>query len=43
MGTDLPFDMAPERPVEDLEQAVDSATARRVAEENAARLYGFGD
>lgn len=43
MGTDLPFDMAPERPVDELEQAVDPATARRVAEENAARLFRFGD
>jgi aminocarboxymuconate-semialdehyde decarboxylase len=43
MGTDLPFDMAPQRPVDELEQAVDAATARRVAEENAARLYRFED
>jgi aminocarboxymuconate-semialdehyde decarboxylase len=43
MGTDLPFDMASARPVDDLEQAVAGATARRVAEENAARLFRFGD
>jgi aminocarboxymuconate-semialdehyde decarboxylase len=43
MGTDLPFDMAPQRPVDELEQAVDAATARRVAEENPARLYRFED
>jgi hypothetical protein len=35
--------MAPEQPVEELEQAVDAATVRRVAEENAARLYHFDD
>lgn len=43
MGTDLPFDMAPERPVDELLQAVDAATAYRVAEDNPARLFRFGD
>jgi aminocarboxymuconate-semialdehyde decarboxylase len=43
MGTDLPFDMATPRPVEELEQAVDAATASRIAEDNPARLYRFED
>jgi aminocarboxymuconate-semialdehyde decarboxylase len=43
MGTDLPFDMAPARPVDELEQAVDAGTARRVAEENPAHLFRFED
>jgi aminocarboxymuconate-semialdehyde decarboxylase len=43
MGTDLPFDMAPEQPLDELEQAVDAATARQVAEENPARLFRFED
>lgn len=43
MGTDLPFDMAPPQPVDELEQAVDAGTARVIAEENPARLYRFGD
>ncbi len=42
IGTDLPFDMAPTEPVEELEAATDTKTARRVCEENPARLYGFG-
>jgi aminocarboxymuconate-semialdehyde decarboxylase len=43
MGTDLPFDMATPRPVEELEQAVDGVTARRIAEENPARLFRLED
>jgi len=42
IGTDLPFDMATPEPVTELEKAVDSRTARHIAEENPARLYGFG-
>jgi aminocarboxymuconate-semialdehyde decarboxylase len=42
MGTDLPFDMAPEAPMQELLDAVDSETVHRIAEENPARLYGFG-
>jgi aminocarboxymuconate-semialdehyde decarboxylase len=41
MGTDLPFDMAPPAPMELLEAAADSETARAVAERNPAALYGF--
>lgn len=41
MGTDLPFDMATPDPMAQLEAAVDADTARRVAEENPARLYRF--
>lgn len=41
MGTDLPFDMAPEEPMQELSNAVDADTARRISEENPARLYGF--
>ena len=42
IGTDLPFDMAPTQPVEELERATDAMTARRIGEENPTRLYGFG-
>ena len=41
LGTDLPFDMATPRPWDQLRAALDPATARRVAEDNPARLYGF--
>ena len=41
LGTDLPFDMSTPRPVDELNQAVDPATARQLAEENPARLFGF--
>ncbi|HZV49677.1 MAG TPA: amidohydrolase family protein [Candidatus Dormibacteraeota bacterium] len=41
VGTDLPFDMASPRPWAELCAALDPETARRVAEENPARLYGF--
>ena len=41
MGTDLPFDIAPPRPVEQLQAAADAATVRRIAEDNPAKLYGF--
>jgi hypothetical protein len=39
MGTDLPFDMATPRPVEALEEAVDTETARRIMGETPARLF----
>jgi aminocarboxymuconate-semialdehyde decarboxylase len=41
MGTDLPFDMATPNAMEALAAAVDAETARRIAEENPARLYRF--
>lgn len=41
LGTDLPFDVAPPHPVDDLLLAVDEATARIIAEENPTRLFGF--
>jgi aminocarboxymuconate-semialdehyde decarboxylase len=40
LGTDLPFDMASPDPLAALERAADASTARLVAEENAARLFG---
>lgn len=43
MGTDLPFDMATPQPWTQLQAAVDERTARRVAEENPARLFRFED
>ena len=43
MGTDLPFDMATPSPVDALGEATDERTARQIAEDNPARLYGFGD
>ncbi len=43
LGTDLPFDMAPPQPVNELDQALDAATARTIAEDNPARLYRFVD
>ena len=39
MGTDLPFDMATPHPMRALEEAADPATARRIAEDNPARLF----
>lgn len=41
MGTDLPWDMASERPMDDLRASVDADTAVKIAEINPARLYGF--
>lgn len=41
VGTDLPFDVAPPRPMDELLAATDEATARIIAEENPARLFGF--
>jgi aminocarboxymuconate-semialdehyde decarboxylase len=43
MGTDLPFDMATPHPVDALNEAVDTETARQVAEDNPARLFRFYD
>lgn len=42
MGTDLPFDMATPHPMRALEEAVDTDVACCIAEENPARLFGFG-
>jgi aminocarboxymuconate-semialdehyde decarboxylase len=39
MGTDLPFDMATPQPLEALEEAVDTDTARRITEETPRRLF----
>ena len=41
MGTDLPFDMATPRPMDELLAAVDAPTAKKIAETNPARLFGF--
>ena len=41
LGTDLPFDMATPDPMGLLEGAVGEATARAIAEDNPAALYGF--
>jgi aminocarboxymuconate-semialdehyde decarboxylase len=41
VGTDLPYDMAPPRPMDELLAAVGAETAAVVAERNPARLYGF--
>jgi len=41
MGTDLPFDMATPEPLAELAGAADAATARMVAEDNPARLFGM--
>jgi aminocarboxymuconate-semialdehyde decarboxylase len=41
-GTDLPFDMAPPDPVGELIGALGAELARRVAEENPARLFRLG-
>jgi aminocarboxymuconate-semialdehyde decarboxylase len=42
MGTDLPFDMAPPAPVDELIAAVGEETARAVMEETPASLFGIG-
>jgi aminocarboxymuconate-semialdehyde decarboxylase len=41
MGTDHPFDMASATPMASLLGAVDEASARRIAEDNPALLFGF--
>jgi len=41
MGTDLPFDMATPRPMDELLAAVDATTAKKISESNPARLFGF--
>ncbi|HVB77150.1 MAG TPA: amidohydrolase family protein [Candidatus Nitrosotalea sp.] len=41
IGTDQPFDMGTPHPVDELEAAVDGALARKIAEENPARIFGF--
>lgn len=43
MGTDIPFDMATPAPMDELRHAVDDAAVRSIAENNPARLFGFGD
>ncbi len=43
MGTDLPFDMATPRPMDELLAVVDAAAAKKIAESNPARLFGFND
>jgi aminocarboxymuconate-semialdehyde decarboxylase len=41
MGTDLPFDMATPEPMRALNEAVDAATAKQIAETNPAGIFGF--
>jgi aminocarboxymuconate-semialdehyde decarboxylase len=41
MGTDLPFDMATPEPMKALNDAVDAATAKQIAETNPAGIFGF--
>lgn len=41
VGSDLPFDVAPPEPMKDLLAVADTATARTIAEENPAQLFGF--
>ena len=42
LGTDMPADMATPHPMDALRAAADAATVRAIAEENPAKLYGFG-
>ena len=42
LGSDLPFDMAVDEPFRELEAAVGAETARAIAEDVPARLYGLG-
>jgi aminocarboxymuconate-semialdehyde decarboxylase len=39
MGTDFPYDMATPKPMDELNEAVDEATARVIAEDVPARLF----
>jgi aminocarboxymuconate-semialdehyde decarboxylase len=39
MGTDFPYDMATPKPMDELHEAVDEATARVIAEDVPARLF----
>jgi aminocarboxymuconate-semialdehyde decarboxylase len=41
MGTDLPYDMSSPTPWDSLVEAVGEATATRIAEDNAARLFNL--
>jgi aminocarboxymuconate-semialdehyde decarboxylase len=41
LGTDMPFDMSLDRPMEALDEALDADTARAVADINPARLFGL--
>ena len=43
MGTDLPFDMATPWPMDELRAAVAPAVAKKIVEENPARLFGFSE
>jgi len=40
MGTDMPYDMSTPEPMRELLAAVDERTAKRIAEDNPARLFG---
>lgn len=40
LGTDMPFDMSTDRPMEALTEALDADTVTAVAESNPARLFG---
>jgi aminocarboxymuconate-semialdehyde decarboxylase len=42
MGTDLPFDMAPPGPVDELSEAVGEETAKVLMEDTPGRLFGLG-
>ncbi len=42
LGTDMPFDMALDRPMEALAAALDADTARAVAATNPSTLFGLG-
>jgi aminocarboxymuconate-semialdehyde decarboxylase len=41
VGTDNPYDMGTTDPLGELRAAVDAATAKQIAEDNPARLFGF--
>ncbi|MGH9107978.1 MAG: amidohydrolase family protein [Acidimicrobiales bacterium] len=41
LGTDMPYDMSTDRPMEALAEALDAGTAKAVADANPARLFGL--
>ena len=41
MGTDMPFDVAPHEPMRELLEAVGPETAKVIAEDNPAALFGW--
>jgi aminocarboxymuconate-semialdehyde decarboxylase len=43
LGTDMPFDMSTDRPMEALGEALDGAAVHAVADTNPARLFGLGN